>query len=288
MHIAPLKHALLIASALTTLAAPSSAVTWTDLEELNISGVPTLQSGVDDLVAGVIEWNAQFGNTAIVTGGYYLGPIADEATRQRAVDFITALDYTATGDFADPSSVSLAQISTDPAISDAARARWARAIDDAIKIGQDAYWLEWSSSQYGSIGTVAIVDPVAMVWDNILSSASYVEDLSPGIAASTGALNLRITWLWGSTRGRITADVKAICDGEQVLCMETCDAWMSLGSATVNCQVEKDGNCCVMSYSYGWGTPLVDVEVQGDGFTVKASGIGSSGDGNGTVIDCCR
>ena len=248
------------------------------------------QSGINDLVDGALEWNGNYAHAAAITGGTFLGTIQTDAERARALQAMLSLDYVATGDFTDPSTVEILDASEDFRVSRSQYNTWRAAADSAVQIGQDVYLVNWQIADVGAAYTLALVDDQTVVWESILQSVSYEEDDSgPGaLSGAPSSMSRRITWLWGSTRGRITARIQADCDGEEVRCIKTCDAWMSVGSATIKCEVQKDGECCILNYSYGWGTPLVDVEVARDGFTVSAKGLGSKGEGNGTLQDCCR
>lgn len=247
------------------------------------------QNGVNDLVDGALEWNGNYAQTATITGGIFLGTIQTAADRALAFDAVLQLDYVAAGDFTDPSTVEILDASEDIRVTRSQYNTWRAAADSAVQIGLDAYLVNWQVSDVGAISTIALVDDQTVVWESILQSVSYVEDeFGPGtLSGARSSMSRRITWLWGSTRGRINASIRAVCDGDEIRCVKTCDAWMSLGSATIRCEVKKDGDCCTLDYSYGWGTPLVDVEVARDGFTVSAKGIGSKGEGNGTLLDCC-
>jgi len=132
--------------------------------------------------------------------------------------------------------------------------------------------------------TQCITSDTSIVYDNILSNAVLIQSKS-----KINCLDYTITWIWGSERGRITADLNAICSetGALLYCNKNCSAYMSLGSAQINCKTKVVENCCVLEYSWAWGTPLVWISVKTDNFTLETSGLGSSGEGSGSCVECC-
>lgn len=277
-----MKTLQLLAFVLATAAPTMAALDWTPDSTTDSAG------GLTDLIVGAGEWNGNYGHAALITGGQYLGIIRTEEERNRAVAAMLALDYAASGDFTNPASVEVFDVSENPRVSREAYFRWAASADSAACIGQEAYLVDWQIPGVGPFQTIALVTDQTVAWEGILQSAAYEEPDTPGtLAAGRSSMSRRIKWIWGSTRGRISAKVQAICNGPRISCQKTCDAWMSVGTAIIKCEIEKAGECCNLKYSFGWGTPLVDVEVARDGFSVTASGLGSNGEGNGTLIDCC-
>lgn len=163
------------------------------------------------------------------------------------------------------------------------RSQWENTVRSLIQTGMHLVEISWQQG-IESFTTQCITNDSSIVYDNILSNAVLIQS-----KFKINCFDYTITWIWGSERGRIIADLNAICSetGAILYCSKNCSAYMSLGSAQMNCKTKVVGNCCVLEYSWAWGTPLVWISVKTDNFTLETSGLGSSGEGSGSCVECC-
>jgi hypothetical protein len=168
-----------------------------------------------------------------------------------------------------------------------------------LKAGQKTLDITWSRSDGSEFHTKCVYDENGVVYDNVLSNLAFVEAAPPPVkklaiepqqtyAFTARALDYTITWIWGSTRGKITVDHTIIWNGSNHIYTQngSADAWMTLGSAqaqTHNTQLDPS-RYAVMAYGYAWATPTASFKISYDGghakFDVSLSGVGSKGGGD--------
>ena len=253
---------------------------------------PQALGGARDLSVGAANWNANFGSDARIESGYLYGRVSTSLQRQSAINQILAWDYAPSGDFSDPSSVGVTRVQ-DSDIPSAAINRWHQAVDQQVQVGNYVYVLNWTSSTMGSFQTLAVVDGQTVAWDNMLSSAAFVEPADEDeslLSDRTTTRRHRVNWLWGSRRGLVTISVGSICSREGSVrdCEHSCTGFMQIGTVKVNCKEPQIvGNACKLDYSYAMATPLVDITVKNDNFTVEAKGLGSRVVSTGSIRATC-
>lgn len=242
-------------------------------------------AALQDLDTAIHNWNQIYGTNVQATGYFYRGRI----------DSVSELNETVTG-ILDPDRAWIPDIDVNnPASADAkllsellpqirqeALESWESMVRSKVQVGLHIVQINWRKGSE-TFTTTCVTNDSTIVYDNMLSNAVLVR-----ASSRRDCEDLVIEWLWGGERGRITASLRAVCTGGKVInCERNCSANMSLGSAQVNCKTRVMGNCCILDYSWAWGTPLVWITVKGDNFTLETSGIGSSGEGSGSCTDCC-
>ena len=238
---------------------------------------PSLQ-----LEAAIKGWNKNYGTKVKALGWSYEGRVSSPKERKDAVLAMTSPDrvWMPHGDPAKSVRMTAQRVADHPEIPVAVLAKWQRSVGKLVTTGLHIMKIEWQKGTK-KFSTVCVADGNALIYDTMLFNASLV-------TSHHSCFYMQIQWIWGSKRGEITADLQAKCqNGVPVVCNSNCNAWMTLGDAKINCSTKKVKNCCVLSYSYAWGTPLVTIKVSKNGFTLSTSGIGSSGMGSGTCSDCC-
>lgn len=249
--------------------------------------------GAADLSSGAANWNANFGSDARIQSGYLYGRIATSEQRRNAVNQVLAWDYAPSGDFSEPMTVGVTRVSEEGGLPSDAIENWRRIVNEQVRIGHYVYVMNWTSSSRGTFQTLAVVDQQTVIWDNMLSSAAFIHPLQEEestLAARTTTLKQRVDWLWGSRRGLVTIQVQSICSGEGSVrdCLHSCTGFMQIGTAKVNCKEPRVvGNACKLDYSYALATPLVDITVKNDNFTVEAKGLGSRVVSTGSIRATC-
>lgn len=197
------------------------------------------------------------------------------------------------GDPSNPSSVNVARVQDDPAITPGMMADWRDGVDAMLDVGQYVVRTRWRKGT-DEFTTLTVTTDDEIIYDNILYNISGA-GTSTLLAAETRCAHIRMWWIWekhkgfnGWTRGEIIADLKPDCSGQQIICNKNCSATMTGGDAKVNCKTTLADNCCIMEYEWAWACGFKSVEVEADGFKLKVEGyIGSSGSGNGSCSECC-
>jgi len=246
-------------------------------------GLPPAVSS--DLNTAISNWNLVYGANVQAVGWSYRGRINSDSELDAVLSEILdpSRAWIPVVDVGDPLLANAELLSEFlPQISPEVLEGWEDTVKSLVRIGLHLVQIEWRKGNQ-SFTTTCVTDDSAIVYDNMLSNAALVES-----NYRRTCLDYVIRWLWGGERGRITIQLWAICrDGVVVNCNKDCSASMSLGSAKVNCSTRVSGNCCILDYSWAWGTPLIWITVEADQFTLKTSGIGSSGEGSGSCVDCC-
>ncbi len=240
---------------------------------------------LEDLDSAIKNWNQIYGTSVQATGYFYQGRI----------DSVFELDETVAG-ILDPDRAWIPDIDVSgsasadarllsellPQVRSEALENWRSMVKSRVQVGLHIFQIDWRKGNE-TFTTTCVTNDSTIVYDNMLSNAVLV-----GASSRRNCEDFVIEWLWGRERGRITVSLWAVCkDGKVVNCERNCSANMSLGSAQVKCKTRVVGNCCILDYSWAWGTPLVWITVKGDNFTLETSGIGSSGEGSGSCTDCC-
>ncbi|WP_369019183.1 hypothetical protein QBE54_04640 [Thermatribacter velox] len=245
-------------------------------------GLPSgLRSLLDEALA---NFNQYYGNIGTALSYSYLGTIRDVAQKQEVIAEIT-----------DPLMARVPKITFEDTlfsgnivslqnetISQTELNEWRNLVSSLIGVGMHLVRIYWRANGE-DFSTLCVATAEDIVYDNILSNMVIVE----GQEQKLRCLDYTIYWLWGGERGKIIAEVTASCDGV-INCGRHCSASMTLGEARINCRTRVQGNCCVLEYSFAWATPLVQISVSTDEFTLRTSGLGSSGEGNGNCSDCCE
>jgi len=254
----------------------------TSISPQSEEGLPSgLRSLLDEALA---NFNQYYGNIGTALSYSYLGTIGDVAQKQEVITEITnplvarVPKITFEDTLFSGSIISL----QEETISQAELNEWQNLVSSLIGVGMHLVRIYWRANGE-EFSTLCVATAEDIVYDNILSNMVIVE----GQEQKLRCLDYTIYWLWGGERGKIIAEVTASCDGV-INCGRHCSASMTLGEARINCQTRTQGNCCVLEYSFAWATPLVQISVDSDGFTLRTSGLGSSGEGNGNCSDCCE
>jgi hypothetical protein len=231
--------------------------------------------------ASVNYWNTNFTKNVVPINWFPVGTIIDDAHAAAVIDQMTDPNsvYVTSGNAAAPDTVGAVSLATGTAYE---QAQWKGTVSGLVQAGQLMAIIEWVDVNTGdTFESLAVGDSNGIVFDPMFSTIALVDTTRAGGGR-------RITWVWGSTRGRINWDVKCV-DG---ICVKTCNAWMSLGEAKIECKVEKIDGVCKLTYAYGWRTPTGDIEIEWDPkdahFKVTITGLGSSGQGNGCVVAACK
>lgn len=237
-----------------------------------------------ELLAAMEAWNDFFGYNVQALAWEYEGRIDTEAERQQIVSEMTQPEnaWFPDGDLSKPEEMAAKQLSYYQGVVDGAKiAQWKGLIDSIVQVGHHVVRISWGKST-SQFSTLCIADDETLVYDSMIFNVALVEEHSR-------CLDIRLLWLWGRTRGRITADLTAVCDGPIARdCCHHCGGWCKLGTAKCNCKVTMLSDHCHMEYSWAWAVGLRSVEVQADNFTLKVTGhIGSAGEGDGSCNDFC-
>lgn len=240
------------------------------------------------LVDRAIEnWNRIYGTTVKAINWNYEGTIGDENKRSAVIAEITDPEkaWMPAGDFNLPAEMTADRVSSDRSISKAALDKWKNDVAGKLKTGQHLMRLNWQKSGT-PFSSLCVTGESDIVYDNMLSNAVIP-------AHHSRCEDSRLGWLWQSeykdmTRGEITADLVITCNGATPICDHRCNAWMSAGDAKITCDIATNGNCCRLTWAYGWACGFKSVKVTGKGWGIEIEGyIGSSGTGSGSCTECC-
>ncbi|HMK27153.1 MAG TPA: hypothetical protein VK483_14070 [Chitinophagaceae bacterium] len=158
-------------------------------------------------------------------------------------------------------------------------------VRNKVKTGQHIARLKWTKGNI-SFTSVCVTDENTVVYDNMLSNTAYMDHHSV-------CFDYRIGTFWQTKYedmdfGAIKAELKIRCINGTPICDHQCDAQIDLGEAKISCKVETIGNCCKLSWVYGWATGLKSVKLSVNEFGVEITGVlGSSGSGDGSCTECC-
>ena len=254
---------------------------------------PPVYGFMDYLDIAQANWNSSFGDYAQMTGWTYVGQIADASERESIVAALSDPDQTwiAQMDPLDPTEVAVVRLS-DALVGEppGTLTEWEIVVDNSVDVGDHVVQVDWLVPGEGAVQTTTIASDDEIKFDPIFVTIVMV---SKSIIESSVEGTITIMWIWGGTRGEITYMVEAICDEEHhlIACSHQCDAWMTLGDAQIQCMVEEIGDCCKLNYGYAWRTPTGSITIGWDAgkgkFEVTVTGLGSSGQGSGSVLDCC-
>lgn len=242
-------------------------------------------SVISMLDTAIANWNANYGNQVQAIGYSYVGTIDSAIERNNIIDDITSSDkaFIPLIDINNPSSATALLLQDATGVTAQMINSWKSTLDSLIQQDMHIISINWTKGSLPFTST-CIADDANIIYDNMLSHAVLISNVS-----KKTCLDYTITWLWGTERGKIEANLDCLCmEGNPISCPHTCTAYMTLGDAKINCTTQKDEFCCYLNYSWAWGTPLVSIEVEIDGFNLKTSGIGSSGNGSGNCFICCE
>ena len=245
-----------------------------------------LPSSVASLLdTALSNWNTNYGNEVQATGYTYAGTIDSASERNDILDTMTSPTkaYLPLIDIDNPSTATALLLQDANDVTAQMINSWETTLNTLIQQGMHIITINWTKGA-NTFTTTCIADNTTIVYDNMLSNAVLVSNVS-----KKNCLNYTIEWLWGTERGKILADLNCVCmEGHPISCPYTCSAYMTIGDAQINCTTTMDELCCYLNYSWAWGTPLVSISVEVDGFSLKTSGIGSSGNGSGSCFCCCE
>jgi uncharacterized protein YqgV (UPF0045/DUF77 family) len=263
---------------------------------LSMSNLQTSSySFMNDLNTAQTNWNTTFGTHAQMTGWIYIGQITSESERESIVAALSNPNETwvAQGNPLMPAEVTAVRLSE--ALEDAppnTLAEWQNVVNDSVNVGYHVVHVNWLlQAEQIEFQTITVATADEIKFDPIFATITMIETLS---VKQSNRMERTIKWIWGSTRGKIICEVNAVCDdkGNLITCLHTCDAWMTLGEAKVECMPpEEVDDCCKLYYGYGWRTPTGSITIQWNAqkmkFEITITGIGSSGSGAGSLLDCC-
>ncbi len=261
--------------------------TPTIIPEPTFEPTPSLPEGAKTLLEKAIEkWNESYSGKVEAISWKVKEKILSEEERENILQDITSSDkaYIPKVDTNDTENTEVWPLSHYTEIPEENITSWKTLIDSLLKVGMYVVEITWKYKDTGKTFTTnCITDEESIIYDNILSNTVEVKE-----ERGSWKKIITIYWLWGSERGKITIDFSSVCGEEAIACNCDCDAYMTLGSAKVNCKSKKEEPCCTFTYSYAWGTPLVKIKVSTDNFTLGTSGIGSKGEGTGSYTTCCE
>lgn len=239
-----------------------------------------------ELLTAIENWNNFYGSSVKARNWEYEGKIDSEGERRQIILEMTRPEnaWFPDGDISEPDKVAAKQLGGyDESTDDASIAEWKEMIGQMVHVGHHVVRIMWKQDTANSeFSTICITDDETIVYDSMLFNIVLVEEHSR-------CLDLSIYWLWGRTRGRIIADLSAVCDGPVArACSHNCSGWCTLGKAECMCKVTQYVDHCSLEYNWAWAVGFRSVEIQKDGFTLKVKGyIGSYGKGNGSCVDFC-
>lgn len=120
-------------------------------------------------------------------------------------------------------------------------------------------------------------------------SSSLTENARGQYSYTVTVRNIKITWVWGGTRGNILIQHNILWDGSNYIIDHdgTVDPWMSIGSADAqwsNNYLDPYSRS-KMAWAYGWATPTASFSIKFNysslTFSASTSGVGSKGSGYG-------
>jgi len=262
----------------------SLALLFTGCVTTPVSGLPdTVKSKLDTAIA---NWNTLYGTNVQADPAWTY-----EGTIDSATELDTILDEILSStsawipdiDINDTSSATAVLLQNVTGLDAQTISDWEDLVESLIQTGMHIVTINWQKGT-DTFTTTCVTDDTDIIYDNMLSNAVMVE-----IKSKKKCFDYVIKWLWGSQRGNILVFLDCVCvEGHIVACPYTCTAYMTLGDAKVNCKITQTEDCCYLNYSWAWATPLVTISVQTDDFTLQTSGIGSSGQGNGSCYCCCE
>lgn len=244
-------------------------------------GLPSdLGSLLDEALA---NFNRYYGNIGTALSYSYLGTIGNIEQKQEVVAEITNSSIARVPKIVFEDTLFSGSIVSlqEENIPQTELNEWQNLVNSLVEVGMHLIRIYWRANGE-DFSSLCVATDEDIVYDNILSNVVIVE----GQEQKLRCLDYTIYWLWGGERGKVIAEVTASCDGV-INCGRHCTASMTLGEARINCRTRTQGNCCVLEYSFAWATPLVWISVDTDEFTLRTSGLGSSGEGNGSCSDCC-
>jgi hypothetical protein len=244
------------------------------------------------------NWNKLFGKNVEMEGWSYYGEIT---TKKQANDIRDEMTdplkvYFPSWQASEPNKMRILRIRDDRTVTRNKVKKWQEMVRKSVKVGQHAILIRWKNNQKGKLPktfeTTCVVDKKSIVYDSMLSNTVTVDSHSR-------CFDYHIGWIWQTnfadmTRGKIWADCNPVCspNGTLISCDFDCGGDMVLGDAKCAGSVAPvpGTNCCNLSYSWGWGTPLITVSVTivaGKSTVVVSGSLGSKGSGMGACTCCC-
>ncbi|MGB1204625.1 MAG: T9SS type A sorting domain-containing protein [Chitinophagales bacterium] len=246
----------------------------------------------DDLNTVQTNWNTLFPTNVVMDSWAEIGTIANDGDRTNAINALTNINtvYVTDGNPTMPSTITAASLSL---AADSLLLEWNEMVDTLVAVGQTVVAIEWSFVDTGaSFTSIAVCVADSIVFDPMISTAVLTAENMANLGQAQRASGGRtIYWLWGSTRGKIWWEVTCLASPPP-LCSHECGGWMTLGEADCKCQEVAGGpNACKIEYGWGWRTPTGSLKIQWNpatlSFDVTITGLGSSGKGNGAIVDLC-
>jgi hypothetical protein len=239
------------------------------------------------IAAAIANWNGTFGTNVRATNSVDEGEIVDNARLAAVVAEMTdpTKAYFPSGDISNPSSFTALRITDDPTITPQQIADFQAQVAGLVKLGHRVRRITWTKGGT-TFTTLTVHNGTDIVYDTMFSNMV----LFPSRASRALCFDGTLQWVWGGVRGKIVASVSAVCksDGTLLTCTHSCNAWMTLGNAYINCATSTVGNCCKMDWSYGWACGFKTVKLKADKFSFEIEGIiGSGGTGSESCLDCC-
>ena len=236
---------------------------------------------------GIENWNNIYGANVKARGWTYEGVIKTEKQRNEIVLQMTKTsnNWFPSGDVKKPALMTAFRITDDPSVKNTAITAWQDMIRSKVKIGQHLVKIKWTKGSL-PFTSICVTDENSVVYDNMLSNTAYTDHNSVCFDYRIG--NFLQTKYEDMDFGEIKAELKIKCVGGKPICDKSCNSKIALGEIKINCNVETKGNCCQLTWSYGWATGLKSIKVGVDGFSIEVGGIlGSSGQGEGSCTECC-
>jgi hypothetical protein len=251
---------------------------------------PVPKTGTQLLDLGINQLNGYYGGTVYASPAVYLLDIPDEQSRQTVLNYLVMNSYFPTGTVEDSSSLVPVTVGGDPTITNQQLLDFYTSLDGIVSIGDSLARVDYNSADIGTFSNYVVYDANSVIYAPLMSNVrlpSFASTTQPTSTWTDGT-----TYLWGSPAETFDASVTAICDknGNLMDCQHKCNAASgALASAEISCEeVSSSANCCKIKYEYAWATGFKSVNITAGQYGVSVTGyIGQSGNGSGTLIDCC-
>ena len=181
-------------------------------------------------------------------------------------------------------------------------------IENQLIIGNNYYEITWEAKDGTIFKTTAITTKDGYVFDCMSSSVfllepslfvnkneslwhsffAFVPNNYAAYAAPASSFYDEVYWIFTNiVRGFASASVSADCSpSNDLVCTETCNASMQIGTAEKRCTSSETDDCCYLDYDFALATPLVNVTWNNETFSFECSGIGSRIIWSGSLAEC--
>jgi hypothetical protein len=241
---------------------------------------------VSDLNTAKTNWNSIYGTNVRITGWTDLGIIQNQAQRESTVTQMTDSSqvYVVSGDPTNPPTITAVLMDGQP---QEILQQWRTVVGGIVAIGQHKIKISWKFvATQDSFTTIAVANDDSVNGIKFDAMLATIVTIESERTAGGGKI---MKWIWGSTRGRIHWEVT--CHDTPPVCTHDCYAWISLGDAQIQCIEEIVGNNCKLYYGWAYRSPTGSITIVWNPTTYKfeitITGLGSSGKGDGSVIDPC-